>query len=68
MENKTASKLAPGTAAERNVRVLRNRAAAARRAANRAEETDAYVALDDVAEAATREYMIANRALVCGQV
>lgn len=65
MNNTTKSKLAPETDAERNVRILRNRAAEARGTANAAEGTDAYEALSQAADDAQAAWMDANRALVC---
>ena len=62
----TESKLAPETDAQRNVRILSNRACAARNLATAAENNCSpdYEALNDAADSAEREWAIANRALV----
>lgn len=67
MNTTTKSKLAPETDAERNVRILRNRAAEARGTANAAEGTDAYEALSQAADDALAAWSDANRALVLSQ-
>lgn len=67
MNTTTKSKLTPETDAERNVRILRNRAAEARGVANAAEGTDAHEALSQVADDAHAAWADASRALVCAQ-
>jgi hypothetical protein len=67
MNTTTKSTLTPETDAERNVRILRNRATEARNAATAAEDTDAFEALDEAANEAQAAWMAANRALVLSQ-